>query len=103
MDRSVVVVVRVLFALSNKLRGRRITEVERDYTTWIASRRGKRKLSFVDFAIKTDNKIFSNLSLIYSSLLFVKLDLRVDRKRKRRERVSVWCLVVPCSCLCYRH
>lgn len=68
VDRSVAVVVRVLFALSNKLRGRRITEVERDYTTWIASRRGKESFRFrltMDASvIKTDNKIFSNLSLV---------------------------------------
>ena len=87
MDRSAVVVVRVLFALSNRLRGRRIKEVERDYTTWIASMRGKERFRFrltmdVLPLSKTDNKIFSNLSLV---LRFAKLDLRVDRKRKRRE------------------
>ena len=72
VDRSVAVVVRVLFALSNKLRGRRITEVERDYTTWIASRRGKRKISFsFDDGCFRYQKPIIKFSVIY--LLFFDL------------------------------
>ena len=91
MDRSAVVVVRVLFALSNKLRGRRIKEVERDYTTWIASMRGKERFRFrltmdVLPLSKTDNKIFSNLSLVCSSICEIGFTCRQKEKEERESQ-----------------